>query len=133
MSWNVLVLNYHGKPPVDIGQLPKDHRPDSLGPTAEVRKAISRVLPDVDWSNPTWGTYEGDGFVFEFNMSEEPVKDTFMIRVTGGGDAITPMVKLAIQNKWSLLDISTMEFIDPANPSKEGWEGFQKYRNNVIK
>jgi hypothetical protein len=42
------------------------------------------------------------------------------------------MLQVAIPNKWSLFDCSTGEFIDPENPSQEGWQGFQAFRDKVI-
>ena len=55
-----------------------------------------------------------------------------MLHVRGGGDAITPMLQFATPMKWSLFDCSTGEFLDPAAPSQEGWEGFQAFRDKVF-
>ena len=41
------------------------------------------------------------------------------------------VLRFAKPNGWSLLDCSTSEFLDPDNPSAEGWEGFQAFRDKV--
>ncbi len=79
------------------------------------------MLPGADWSDPTWGIYDGNGFSFEFNIgNDQPDMNNFMIHVRGGGDAVSDLLKFSVPNGWSLFDCSTSEFIDPKNPSSEG-------------
>jgi len=132
MSWDVLVLDLAGAAPseVDFGA---DFKPHSMGNAGEVRARISRHLRAVDWSDPTWGVYEGDGFSFEFNMGKEAEASSFMVHVRGGGDAVASLMRFVAPNGWSLFDCTTGEFIDAANPSDEGWKAFQGFRDTVIK
>jgi hypothetical protein len=131
MSWDVMVFNYGGKPPSpeEMADAPP---PDPLGAAAHVRNAIAAHLPGVDWSDPTWGRYRGDGFSIEFNTGDDDPIDSIMLHVRGGGGAIAAMLAFANPNGWSLLDCSTGEFLDPENPSAEGWEGFQAFRDQVV-
>lgn len=133
MSWDVLVMNYHGSPPADMDEMSEETEPDPLGKPTQVRKAISKHLPDVNWSDPNWGIYEGDGFTIEFSMGKGDPVETIMLHVRGGGEAIATLLHFAKPNKWSLFDCSTSEFLDPENPSAEGWEGFQEFRDKVVK
>ena len=133
MSWDVVVFNFHGNPPADLSALPNDYVLDPLGLAAAVRHAISQTFPQVDWSDPVWGMYLGDGFTFEFNTGKEDPIMTIMIHVRGGGDAVAALLQLAVPNQWTLFDCSTSEFIDLTEPSQVGWEGFQAYRDTVIK
>lgn len=129
MSWDVLVMNYGGEPPREIAEA------DPVGPLGlaeEVRSRIDQHLPGIDWSEPTWGVYEGDGFTIEFNMGDEDPVPMIMLHVRGGGDPISAMLALANPHGWSLLDASTSQLIDPENPSAEGWEGFQGFRDKVL-
>jgi hypothetical protein len=130
MSWDVLVLNYGGRAPQEIDEEPIDSVP--LGPAAQVRKRIAAHLPGVDWSDPAWGLYEGEDLSIEFNAGKANSLNSIMLHVRGGGDVIPTLLSFATPNGWLLLDMSTTEFIDPENPSAEGWEGFQEYRDRVI-
>jgi len=132
MSWDVMVFDLAGAAPseVDFGA---DFKPHPMGGAGEVRARISKHLGAVDWSDPTWGIYEGDGFSFEFNMGKEAETNSFMVHVRGGGDAVASLMRFAAPNRWSLFDCTTGEFIDPANPSNEGWKAFQGFRDTVIK
>ena len=133
MSWDVLVMNYHGSPPADIDEMADAPDPDPLGDAKSVRNAISQHLDPVDWSDPSWGVYLKDDYSIEFNVGHEETVDSMMLHVRGGGEAIAAMLQFAYPNSWSLFDCSTSEFIDPDNPSQVGWEGFQAYRDKVVK
>ena len=127
MSWDVMVFNYGGQPPEDMAD-----PTDPLGPAAKVRKSIAAHLRGLDWSDKTWGVYEGDGFSIEFNTGEDDPIDSIMLHVRGGGDAISAMLAFANPLGWTLFDCSSGEYIDPENPSAEGWEGFQEFRDKAI-
>lgn len=131
MSWDVMVFHVREKP-----QSLADWTEDMLlplGTAAEVRAAISAALPDVDWSDRTWGLYGGNGFSIEFNVGNDDPIQNVMLHVRGGGDAIRDIMRFVVPNGWVAFDCSTSEFLDPINPSDAGWVGFQKYRDKVFK
>ncbi|NLS95630.1 MAG: hypothetical protein GXX96_26145 [Planctomycetaceae bacterium] len=131
MSWDVMVFNTRGKKPPSVEQFEKsDYEP--LGPAAAVRERLSELLPGIDWSDTTWGIYEGNGFSIEFNVGKDDPIGDMMLHVRGGGDAIPAIVTFARRMGWSALDCSTSEFLDLDNPSQAGWEGFQEFRDRVI-
>ncbi len=131
MSWDVMIFNTRGTKPPPIDQFQEsDYGP--LGPAAEVRHQLSGLLPGIDWSDTTWGIYEGTGFSIEFNVGKDDPIGSMMLHVRGGGNAIAAIVKIARPLGWSALDCSTSEFLDLDRPSQAGWEGFQAFRDKVI-
>ena len=90
MSWTVSALC--------VWPLPDDpaYEPPPLGTGDEVRSRISAHLPGVDWSDPTWGLYAGDGFTFEFSVGPEEPLVSFAVHVRGGGDAIADLLRFAV-------------------------------------
>jgi hypothetical protein len=131
MSWDVSVVAAKS-PPLRVAEMPDDWRGELLGSAAEVRSKISACLPTVDWSDVTWGIYEGDGFSFEFNVGSKDPSDGFMIHVRGGGDAITPLLELSERWGWYLLDCSQGEWLHHCSEAGAGWQGFQAYRDRVM-
>ena len=131
MSWDVMVFHLRSKPQ-SLDDL-KEENLLPLGIAETVRAAVSAALHDrVDWSDPTWGMYDGHGFSIEFNVGkEDPIKD-MMLHVRGGGDAIAEIMKIVVANGWTALDCSTDDFLDPAAPSDAGWTGFQSFRDKII-
>jgi hypothetical protein len=132
MSWDVMVFNTRGKVPPSLAEF-QESDCEPLGPAAEVRERIAALLPGVDWSDPTWGLYAGNGFSIEFNVGDDDPIDNVMLHIRGGGDAIAAIVMFARPLGWSALDCSTSEFLDLDHPSQEGWEGFQAFRDKIIK
>jgi hypothetical protein len=105
----------------------------SFGSYAEQSRTSFTVAQDPAHQGAwNWGIYEGDGYSIEFNMGTADAIDTIMLHVRGGGNAIAALLQFAQPNNWSLFDCSTSEFLDPENPSSEGWEGFQEYRDKVV-
>jgi hypothetical protein len=131
MSWDVMIFNTRGKNPPSIEQFQESDY-DPLGPAASVREALSNLLPGIDWSDTTWGIYQGAGFSIEFNVSKDDPIGTMMLHVRGAGDAISAIVAFARPSGWSALDCSTSDFINLDQPSQAGWEGFQAFRDKVM-
>jgi hypothetical protein len=128
MSWTVSVFGGKDRPPIHGSQ---DFDVAIMGSGDEVRARISAHLPAVDWSDPTWGLYGGDGFSFELSVGpEEPIKH-FAVHVRGSGDPIADLLRFAVPNGWHLVDWSTGDFIEHQSPSYAGWEGWQAYRDKI--
>ena len=129
MSWTVSVFGGACRPP--LHDAPPDWEPPVMGSGDEIRQRISATLSGVDWSNPAWGLYAGDGFTFEFSVGPEEPVTNFAVHIRGSGDAIADLVRFAVPNGWRLVDWSTGESIDPESPSYAGWEGWQAYRDKI--
>lgn len=131
MSWDVMIFNFASPPPIG-GKLPKDLLPIPLGDSEDVRHKISASLPNIDWTDPTWGQLVTPDYSIEFNYNKHGSVEGFMLHVRGGGDPLQPICKMCIENGWFPYDCSTGAFIDPASPSRDGWQGFQAYRDRAI-
>jgi hypothetical protein len=105
-----------------------------LGTGDQVRGKISACLPGVNWSDPIWGIYDGDGFSYEFNLNigrNEPC-DGFMVHVRGSGDAVSLLLRLSERCGWYLLDTSQGEWLHHCSDTEEGWHRFQVYRDRML-
>lgn len=123
MSWDVAIVKIKG-PFRTIAEVEEaDYVP--LGRPAAVRKAIRAAFPEAEWSSTDGAVYCGEGFEIEFDLEGVTSANTVVLHVHGTGDPIRPLLKLAKDNGWLAVDCSTGEFIDPQNPSYDGWEGFK--------
>ena len=131
MSWDVFIFASRDvSPPVE--QMPDDWRGELLGSVEEVRGIISELLPGVDWSDPSWGLYDGSGYSYEFSIASGPTSGGFAIHVRGGGDAIAPLLRIAERRGWFLLDSSQGEWIHHCTEPGRGWACFQAYRDRML-
>jgi hypothetical protein len=53
------------------------------------------------------------------------------VSVSGSRDPIPSLLELVNANNWVLLDIQNGDFIDPANPSREGWLGYRSLAQGI--
>ncbi|MEZ6048279.1 MAG: hypothetical protein R3C11_22435 [Planctomycetaceae bacterium] len=53
------------------------------------------------------------------------------ISVTGSGDPLPSLVKLAKENDWQLIDYGEDDWIDLINPSREGWWIYSGYKERA--
>jgi hypothetical protein len=107
-----------------------------LGGAAAVRAVIDLVLPNVDWSDPSWGAVDINGCSMEFNLRriDKPAGDSlcFGIHVHGSGDPIPIVVALCRKNGWTPFDSQTGNFIDLTDPDGEGWKKFLAARDRYV-
>lgn len=124
MSWDVAIVKIKGpfRPIAEVD----DGDYASIGSHTAVVRAIRAEFPTAEWSkDKTHATFDGGDFSIEFDLSSVEDANTVVLNVRGGGDPIPTILKLTQANGWAAVDCSTSEFIDPANPSYEGWEGYK--------
>lgn len=132
MSWDVSVFGAKESPP-PVAEMSNNWRREVLGTGDEVRAKISACFPGVDWTNPTWGSYMGSGSTHEFGIGRDEPNDGSMVHFRRGGEAVTHLMKMAQQCGWYLLDCSQGEWLHHCAETKAGWQGFQAYRDRVIR
>lgn len=117
MSWDVLILH------PDSTSEPEDRpRLKPLGMADEVRKAVSRALPGIDWTEPVQGVYDGRGYSIDAQLPSRGVVDSVGLHVRGTGNPLPAIVRLCRQNGWVAFDSAAGTFLDLEDPSPEGWE-----------
>lgn len=124
MSWDVAIVKIKGpfRPIAEV----EDTDYASIGSHTAVVRAIRAEFPTAKWSkDKTHATFNGGDFSIEFDLSSVEDANTVVLNVRGSGDPIPAILKLTQANGWVAVDCSTSEFIDPANPSHEGWEGYR--------
>ncbi|MEM7501844.1 MAG: contact-dependent growth inhibition system immunity protein [Pseudomonadota bacterium] len=132
MSWDLSFFAAESPPP-PVKELPSDWEGARFGTLAEVRKQISEVLPETDWTDLSWGRYEGFGFSYEFNIGSEDNSFGFMVHVRGGGDAASLLLRLASQYDWYVLDTAQGEWLHHCTEEDAGWKGFHSFRDSALR
>jgi hypothetical protein len=130
MSWDILIQDLP-RDVQNVADIPDDYQPRPLGARDAVIARLHEVLPEVDFSDPTWGIFDGPGFSIEFNMGTEEICDNFMLHVRGGGRVVETISKLLEHLRLRGVDCQTGDFftIDAAQDSFRRW---QAYRDHVM-
>jgi hypothetical protein len=129
MSWDVAIVRVGGefRSIEDVQQ--EDYLP--LGDLKSVHAAVRAAFPSAEWDTPTWAVYVATNFEIEFALDGVESGNTIILHVHGTGDPIPSLLKLTEANGWLAIDTSTGEFIDPKEPSYEGWEGYKGLVRNI--
>ncbi len=77
MSWDIFVQDVPGAAKV-VGDIADDFEPRPLDSRAEVIRRILEVIPDAEFSDPSWGSVEGPGFsidgIFDLKSAGDSLK-----------------------------------------------------------
>jgi hypothetical protein len=133
VSWDVFIFCAPAEA-ASVGDIPQDFEPSPLGGGLDVLQRLRDSVPGLDLSDPTWGQLEGPTWSIELNIGSDDPIDSIMLHVRGSGDDVPGVIaQIADSVGGRALDLSTNDFLtgDPAESA--GWQGFQQYRNRVIR
>lgn len=127
MTWDVLILHPDSAaaPPEGDPQL----RP--LGMADEVRRAVSRALPGIEWDRPVQGSYRGAAVSVDVELPSQGVVDSIALHLRGVRNPMPVVVRICRQNNWVAFDSAAGTFLDLQEPSAEGWVSGVLFRAQV--
>jgi hypothetical protein len=130
MSWDISIQNL----PRDVktvAEIPDDYQPQPIGPRDQLIARILEVLPDIDFSDPTWGMLDSGDYSIEFNIGSERICEHFMLHVRGGGDAMRTVARLLDHLQLRGFDCQTGDFFS-IEEAKRSFGEWQAFRNRVV-
>jgi hypothetical protein len=65
-----------------VKEIPDDFDPRPIGKRLDLVARIREVVPNADFSSPTWGSIEGPGYSIEVNMGEDEHVKSFAFHVS---------------------------------------------------
>ncbi len=132
MSWDIYVQDLP-KGIKTVDDIPEDFLPGTIGRRSEFIAEISAVLPEADFSDPSWGRIEGPDFSIEFNMGDEEEVECFALHVRGGDGAVG--VIAAVLDRLGLQALATgteSGLFEAGDAAQEGFARWRSYRNKVV-
>ena len=105
MSWDITIQRF-SKEYAAVNEIPDCERSVTLGSCAEVRTAINRFFPNVDWTDIAWGIFESDYGSVEFNMGKDEPNTGFTMHIRASTKVVPPIVAMCLSERWQALDCS---------------------------
>lgn len=130
MSWDLTIF----RAPEGIEKLddiPPDYQPPSLGKKNHLIQQIVALLPDVDFSDPSWGHLHRDNCVIEFNMGSEDRLTGFGLRVRGDDEVIDIIADLLNSLRLTAVDLQDTELFDPKR-SRRSLAEWRAHRDRAV-
>ncbi|BCG59447.1 hypothetical protein [Paenibacillus sp. URB8-2] len=128
MSWDVTFMKLNMK--VSSVEDIDDEMTEELGNREEIINMISKLFPDADFSDPSWGLLEQPGYSVEFNIPEENNITEIMLHIRGDETSIEVIRKIHDNTSWAAID---EEIIDFNNSPEKGLKDWQNARDLLIK
>lgn len=131
MSWDISVQRFR-KEYHCLADIPNDEECVPLGSSAEVRAAIDRYFPAIDWSDPGWGRLDADFGSVEFNMGNAEPNCGFMMHIRASGEVVPMIVAMSLSERWQALDPNAGTFLEKSAQPVAGLEDWAAYRAQVV-
>lgn len=112
-----------------IEDIPDDFTPLKIGSRSEIISSILEIVPEADFSDPTWGTIESESFSIEINLGEDEILNSFAFHVRGDKTALT--IISAILNHLDLRAFDSDGIFNPKR-SPESFKNWKEYRDFII-
>ena len=131
MSWDVFVQDFP-RDAKSVEDIPEDFHPSPIGKRSEIIAAILSIVPSTNFTNPVWGTIDGDGWSIEVNIGPGDPCESFAFHVRGGGAAIG--IIAAILERLDLRAFAPQAggFFTAGEESLACFEQWKMYRNQVV-
>ncbi|MEN6309507.1 MAG: hypothetical protein ABFD91_17305 [Anaerohalosphaeraceae bacterium] len=86
MSWDIFVQDIPEDVRTinDMHQKYHNYRPKIIGDRSELIAKIKKIVPDVDFCDPSWGVLRKPDYCIEFNMGNKQECPGFALHVSGG-------------------------------------------------
>lgn len=130
MSWDIFVQDL---PPEaeSVSEIPADFRPAMLGKRPIIIQRIKEVVPDANFSDPSWGLIDGEDWSIEVNIPDEDCVG-FVLHVRGQ-DAAVGLVAAILQHlDVRALDSQTGAFFVASPEATRAFGTWRKYRDRAI-
>ena len=115
-----------------IEDIPDDFSSPPLGSRTDLIESITKALPEVDFSDPSWGLIDGEECSIEVSLSRKELVNSIGLHVRGSGDEpINLISRLLNAVDARAIDIQAGDFFEQQQ-AKESWRKWQTYRDRVL-
>lgn len=130
MSWDIFVQDFP-QTAATIGDIPADFQPASIGKRSAVIERIKEIVPIADFSDPSWGLLEGDGWSIEINMGSEEDCQGFSLHVRGDDPAVGIVASVLQHLELRAFDAQTGNFFVAGPDAIEPFRTWRSYRDRL--
>lgn len=132
MSWDIFVQDI---PPTAqcVDDIPGDFKPRPLGLRPDILRRIQEVVPNVDFSDPAWGTFDAPDFSVEFNMGPDGEIDGFAMHIRGGDRAAGFVADVLGRCGWRAFDPASESGLFDPDTAIASLRRWREYRDHVLR
>jgi hypothetical protein len=112
MSWDIFIQRFPDGA-TRVAEIPDTFTAEPIGRRDEVIAKIRSALPQAEFTDPSWGTLNGDDYSIEFGIGDDDLLYGVTLHVRGS-DAVLPHISSVLHAlDLRAIDSWTGEFFDP--------------------
>jgi hypothetical protein len=131
VSWDFLIMRFSRRYDT-VADIPDDEKPQMIGPREDVHRAVLTLFPGTDWSDPAWGTWQGEAGSIEFNLGTDDPADSLMLHVRAGPPVVPGIITLCLKNGWQGIDCWSGELLERSDDPTRGLNAWAEYRSRIL-
>jgi hypothetical protein len=131
MSWDIIAQDL----PADVAavaEIPDDFQPRPIGNRHQLIARIRKVVPQIDFTDPSWGIIEGDDWSIEVSIGEEDICNSIGFHVRGADGAVGAVAAILDELKLRAIDCQSSEFFTTGPETLESFQTWRRYRDRVV-
>lgn len=115
-----------------VSEIPGNFKPAPIGKRSEIIDKIKEVVPAADFTDPSWGCIEDDGWSVEVNIGDAEECRGFAFHVRGDDAAVGVIAAILQHLNLRALDAQTGDFFVAGEEAIESFHKWRAYRDQVI-
>jgi hypothetical protein len=132
VSWDIFVADFP-KDARTLDDIPEGFEGAPLMARSALIERVKDVVPEADFSDPTWGNIEGPDYSIEINVGDEDPVKSFAFHVRGGD--LAAGIVAAILERLDLRGVDSGRedggFFDPES-AQDSLRRWRAYRDQVV-
>jgi hypothetical protein len=130
MSWDIFVQDLP-RDAKSVADIAADFKSASIGKRSIVIEKIKEVVPTADFSDPSWGRIDGDGWSIEVNIGTKEDCEGFAFHIRGRDAAVGAVAAILQHLKLRALDSQTGDFFVGGAEANDSFRKWRAYRDHV--
>ena len=131
MSWDIFVQDLP-RDARSIADIPAEFRPKAIGSRTDVIEKIRELLPEADFSDPSWGRIDNEDWSIEVNLGKDEDCTSFALHVRGGDAVVGVIAGILAHLDLRALDSQTGDFFVAGPQALESFQKWRAYRGQVV-
>lgn len=131
MSYDIIVQDLPSGA-TSVEDIPEGFEPAPLGSRQAIIDGILKVVPSADFSDPSWGKIDGDGWSIEVNIGGHDPCRSFSFHVRGDSQALGAVAAILNHLDFRALDTSENGIFSSDRDSIDSFNKWREYRHQIV-
>ncbi len=131
MSWGIIAQDLP-QSATSVEETPDDFQLQSIGNGTQLISQIRQVVPQADFTDPTWGIVDDEDWTIKVRMGGKELCESIAFHVRGGDGVIGAVAAILDELKLRSIDCQSSEFFTTGSDTLQSLPTWRHYRDRVV-